>query len=380
VKNYYDRLGVPKDASDAEIRKAYRKLARELHPDVAGVESEEKFKAVSEAYETLSNSEKRAQYDFQMQYGFESSGTNMGGFGFGAGRENAFDDMMGAFFGNATQTRQQKRSLKQRGGDIEVALPLSLEEVLFGTNKKVTYSGFSTCNMCDATGSANKKAPVKCPVCGGSGVTQNIMHTMLGQISMQTACGTCGGFGEIVSDPCPKCLGKGRIREQKVFDADVPCGLLGGNSIKVQGKGNAGQNGGSAGDLLLKARVSQDEHFVIDGQNLRASLHVSMLVATLGDKIKIDTYDGEKTITLTAGTQTGDTQKVKYLGIPKFANEDEGARGDLILRFIVDVPTKLNKKERALLEELHKMQKSTSHAYFDSAHKGFFDKLRDWFS
>jgi molecular chaperone DnaJ len=379
VDNYYDRLGVPSDASDAEIRKAYRKLARELHPDVAGQESEEKFKAVGEAFEALSNSEKRAQYDFQLQYG-SAGGANMGGFGFGAGGENVFDDMMGAFFGGTAQARTQRRSLKQRGNDIEVALSLSLEDVLFGTTKKVAYSAFSACDECNATGSTSKKAPVKCPVCKGSGITHNVMRTMLGQISVQAACGTCGGYGEMISDPCPKCLGKGRVREQKTFDADVPCGLLDGSSLKVQGRGNAGQNGGLAGDLFLKAHVSQDEHFIIDGQNLRASLHVSMLVATLGDKVKIDTYDGEKTITLPAGTQTGDTQKVKHLGIPKFANEDESARGDLILRFIVDTPTKLNKKERALLEELHKLQKHTTHAYFDSAHKGFFDKLRNWFS
>ncbi len=363
-KNFYEILGVSKDASDAEIKKAYRKMAHKYHPDKDGGD-EAKFKEVNEAYQTLSDSTKRAQYDqFGQTFngatgGSGTSGGGFGGFDFsnfqqgaggqgfefnfgGGGAEDIFSEMFGG-----------GRRGGRRGRDIQVDIEIDFSEVIKGTIKEISVYKSVECSHCNGTGGEPGAKEETCKTCGGSGHVQKTMQTILGTIAQQVVCDDCGGKGKTFDKKCSKCKGAGQYKEEVRESIDIPAGINDGQSIAIAGKGEVGQGGAPAGDLIVTVHIKPDSRFVRDGYDIRTTSHISFAQAALGDKIDIETVDGMVKMKIPAGTQSGEIYKIRGKGIPKLRGI---GRGDHLVEVIVDVPTKLSRKEKKLIEQLKDLQ------------------------
>ncbi len=357
-KDYYEILGVSKDASKDEIKKAYRKLARTLHPDVnKEPDAEERFKEVNEAYDVLSDDNKRAQYD--------RFGTVDGmGSGFGGGYnyvdlndifgQGDFGDIFSSFFGgmgaNQGASRARRRP-QQDGRDMTIGLRLTLEEAARGGVKEITLERLSTCDTCDGTGSQSKSAPKTCSHCQGTGQVVNTTQTFFGQMQSVSPCPECDGTGFVIDDPCPDCNGQGRAPDREHFSIEIPAGIRDGQHLKISGFGEAGYRGGKSGDLLIVIRLLPNEFFVLDGDDLHCRQSISIAQAALGAELTIEGIleDEVATCIIPAGSQNNDVITVKGFGMPR-RNSD--ARGDLLVHLDVMVPTKLSSRQRELLEEL----------------------------
>lgn len=354
--DFYETLGVARDASQDDIKKAYRKLARKLHPDVAGPEGAEKFKAVTAAYEVLSNEEKRRMYDMggedALRGGFAGGGA--GGF------EGAFEDIFSSFFGGAGAGgfsgfgggfggAAQPRSRSQRGRDILVKLDLELEDVIFGADKKLGFESLVECNTCHGSMAAPGTTPVTCSNCRGSGHIQKVTNSLFGQVMSTSACPVCRGYGEQILTPCSECGGEGRVRAHRTVTVKVPAGIDEGMQIRVPGQADAGVAGGTSGDLFAEVHVDNDPIFSRDGDNLRANVQIPMTAAALGIDITIDTFDGEQEITIDAGTQSGTEIRLNDLGVGRLHRR---GRGDLIVTIQVQTPTKLDSAQREVIAQL----------------------------
>jgi molecular chaperone DnaJ len=348
----YEVLGVARDADEQQIKKAFRRLARELHPDVNkhDPDAEEKFKEAAEAYEILSDAERRATYD---RYGHE--GLRSGGFapnfeGFGS-----ISDLFDAFFGGAGSPfgfggGRARAGGPVQGDDVAVTVEVSLAEAATGTQVEPSFEAIETCERCHGNGAEPGTPIVTCERCGGAGVLQAVSRSPFGQVVRQVACDVCGGDGRVAERPCERCDGRGREVRRRTLRVDVPAGIADGQRIRLSGRGHAGERGGPPGDLYVLVRVAADERFLRDGDDLVTVLDVPAPQAALGARLPVPSLDGEVEVDLHPGTQPGDVVKVRGHGMPRLRRE--GRRGDLRVVVNVVVPRRLTKRQRRLVEEL----------------------------
>jgi molecular chaperone DnaJ len=357
----YDILGVPKGASADEIKKAYRKLAREYHPDrnPGDASAEERFKEVQGAYDLLSDPEKRKQYDAfgsaNGRGGFQGGNVNFGDFN--VGDLGDFGDLFGGLFGNRGGRAGGRTSRAQRGSDVEVEVNLSFEDSLKGVETKIPVTLETACSECHGSGAKPGTAPKICPECNGRGVVAESQ----GFFALSQPCPRCHGNGTVIEDPCPRCGGSGRERRTKRYTVKIPAGVKDGTRIRLKGKGEAGFAGGEAGDLYVVTRVQPSKLYERRGNDLIVDLPVTFSEAALGATVEVPTPDGTVSVKVKPGTQDGTLLRVKGKGAPKLKGS---GRGDLLARVKVEVPKKLNKRERELLEELGRGARDPREALF----------------
>jgi molecular chaperone DnaJ len=352
--DYYALLGVSRGASDDEIKKAYRRLARQLHPDVnpGDTEAEERFKQVTTAYEVLSDPERRRRYDMYGPDAVRGAGAGGGdpfaGFGGGGGIGDIFEAFFGGGgFGGAGGGRGRGGPL--RGNDLEVIMQLPFEDAVFGAQREVTLRVPVPCSTCEATGAKPGTSPSTCSTCNGSGEIRRVRQSILGQMVTASPCHRCGGLGQQIDQPCPDCRGEGRRTEEKTYVVDVPAGVDDGTQLRLTGRGAAGPRGGPAGDLYVHLRVIPSERFTREGIHLHHELHVSMTQAALGATIELESLDDVEELTIPAGTQTGVVLNLRGRGVPRV---DGRGRGDLLVEVVVDTPTELSRTQEELLRQL----------------------------
>ena len=341
--DYYERLGVARDASETDIKKAFRRLARELHPDVNGhdPEAEEKFKAAAEAYEVLSDPERRATYDRYGAEGLRSGGYQPTGFG-------SFADIFDAFFGGG-DIFGGGRAGPAQGGDLAVTATISLADAATGRTVEVGYEAVVRCEHCHGNG-AEPGTPIEtCERCGGAGQLRAVTRTPFGQVVRATVCDRCGGDGRVPKQPCGTCHGRGRRVERLTLSVDVPAGIADGQRIRLAGRGHAGEQGGPPGDLYVLIRVAEDERFVRDGDDLVTVVDVAAPLAALGTTIEVPTLDEPVELEIPAGTQPHDTLVLRGKGMPALRR---GRHGDLRVVVNVVIPRRLTGEQRELLERL----------------------------
>ncbi|MEZ0449784.1 molecular chaperone DnaJ [Cellulomonas sp. ICMP 17802] len=370
MTDYYEVLGVPRDASPEQIKKAYRKLAREHHPDVAGADggSEDTFKDVSRAYDVLGNPEKRRAYDLGGDP--SSPGGGMGG-GFG------FQDIFETFFGAATGAAQQRGPIPRarRGQDALVRLDLDLADVTFGVHKDVLVDTAVLCPTCSGSCCRPGTSPRTCEVCGGRGSVQRVARSFLGQVMTTQPCAACHGFGTVIPEPCTECSGEGRVRSRRTLSVDVPAGVDTGTRIKLTGQGEVGPAGGPAGDVYLEVRERKHDTFVRRGDDLHATLEVPMTAAALGTVLTLDTLDGAQEVDLRPGTQPAQVVTLKGLGVGHLHGT---GRGDLHVHVEVHVPTAMDEEQAELLRRLATLRgEERPEARLAASNTGVFAKLRD---
>ena len=367
-RDYYEVLAVERGASPEEIKKSYRQLARKFHPDVnpGDTSAEERFKELGEAYEVLSDDNKRRAYD---QYGHSAT---QGGGASGAGEGyGGFSDIFDLFFNAGGGGR---RSGPQRGGDIRYNLEVSLEEAFSGVEKTIRYNRVETCETCSGSGAAAGTQPETCTACRGTGRLRQVQNTILGQINTEVPCGKCGGRGKIITNPCPTCSGQGRLRKQRELKINVPPGVDSDMQMPIRSEGESGTQGGPSGDLYVFFEVEEHEIFQRDGRDLHTVFPISFAQAALGDEIDVPTISGEKSrLTLPEGTQTGTSFRVRGQGMPDVRNAS--SRGDLHVVVQVEVPTKLSEDERKLLRQLVALRGEKP----VQEHKGLFDRIKGAF-
>ncbi|CAG4929010.1 MULTISPECIES: molecular chaperone DnaJ [Acidithrix] len=346
--DFYELLGVSRTASDDEIKKAYRKLARELHPDTnpGDKESEERFKQVSRAYETLSNAEKRRAYDVYGEGGASQMGGDPNDFFGQSGFGDIFESMFGAAFGGNART---SRSGALRGEDMQVSVSLTFEEAVFGVHKEVSIRVPATCTTCGGNGSKPGTTPTICPSCQGAGSVKKIAQTILGRMVTTVACDRCRGNGQIISTPCQDCRGDGRRTVDRTYTVDVPPGVDDGTTLHLTGKGAAGGRGGMPGDLFISLRVTPDPRFTRERNDIHSVLHISYVQAALGVELEVETIDGLEGLVIPGGTQSGKRFTIRGKGVPHLRSR---GRGDHIVTVSVDIPTAVSHEEETLLRQL----------------------------
>jgi molecular chaperone DnaJ len=348
-RDYYEVLGVSKGASEDELKKAYRSLAKKYHPDMNpdNKEAEEKFKEVSEAYGVLSDAEKRARYD---QYGFAGVDPNFGAGG-GDGGFGGFDfgDIFSSFFGGGMGGgRASRESMRQRGEDVRVRVTLSFTEAAFGVKKTISYNRVEKCPDCSGSGAKKGTSPETCPVCHGAGEVRTQQRTPFGIMQSSKVCDKCHGTGKIVKNPCGNCSGKGYIRITKKLDVSIPAGIDDGQRVVLRGQGNDGRNGGSAGDLIIFVAVQEHDVFERDGNDIYCEIPLDFAQAALGAEIDIPTLEGKMQYNIPEGTQSGTVFTVSGKGIPRVNGR---GRGDLRFRVNVEVPKNLSATQKDLLRQ-----------------------------
>ncbi|HEX3468756.1 MAG TPA: molecular chaperone DnaJ [Candidatus Elarobacter sp.] len=368
--DYYQVLGVARDADESTIKRAYRQLARQHHPDVADDKdaAEHRFKEINEAYEVLSDSQKRANYD---RFGHAGVNGGVGDAGFGPFGAEGFGDIFDMFFGAARGgAAQQRRNGPVRGNDLRYDVEITLEEAYTGTTRDVTYRHLVACSVCRGNGAEPGTLIVPCDRCGGSGMQRQVRQTPLGQFVTQTTCTKCAGDGQIVQTPCSVCRGRGRIEDQRTLQVRIPAGVDDGSRIKISGSGEAGVRGGPDGDLYVYLSVTPHRLFRRDGLDVMIDVPVSFPQAALGVEIKVPSLDGEVPLALAAGTQSGSQYRLRGRGMPSVRG---GAKGDELVTVHVVVPTKLSKHERELLEEYARAGGN------EIEEKSFFERVKDAF-
>lgn len=368
MADHYEVLGVSRDASPEEIKKAYRRLARELHPDVnPGEEASERFKLVTHAYDVLSDPEQRQRYDLG---GDGSPFGGGGGAGFGG-----FGDIFETFFGGGGARTARPRSRRERGQDALVRVTLDLKDVVFGTHRDLEVDTAVLCETCEGSCCQPGTQPVTCDICHGSGQVQRTVRSLLGNVVTSQPCTTCQGYGTTIPYPCASCQGQGRVRARRTVSVDIPAGVETGLRLQLPGSGEVGPAGGPNGDLYLEVTVAHDDVFSRDGDDLLATLEVSMPDAILGATTTITSLDGDVDLEVRAGVQSGDVLTIKGRGITPLRG---GSRGDLRVGVQVVTPTKLDAKTRAMIEDFKKKTKSPG-PQLAQFHQGLFSKLRDRF-
>ncbi len=375
-RDYYEVLGIQKGASEDEIKKAYRKKAKQYHPDLnpGDEKAEANFKEVNEAYEVLSDSQKKARYD---QYGHAGVDPNFGAGGGGAyggygGMDFDFGDIFSSFFGGGGSRRSNPNAPRQ-GGDVAASVILSFEEAAKGCKKQVEVTLVEGCPECDGSGAKKGTSPKTCPHCGGSGQVRRQQRTPFGMMQTQAACDRCHGTGRIIENPCGMCSGSGRVTARRKVGVNIPAGIDDGQTIVIRGRGNAGQNGGPAGDLQVRVSVRPHPLFERRGNDILCDLPLTFVQATLGAEVQVPTLDGKENFTIKEGTQPGEQLRLKGKGFP----DVHGRRtGDLIFRVTVEVPRNLNHEQKELLR---KFDGSTSEKNYQKR-GSFFNKLKDLFN
>ena len=343
-RDYYQVLDVPRTATEADIKKAYRRLAMKLHPDrnPDDHETTDKFKEVKEAYEILTDAQKRAAYDQFGHAGVDGMRGPGGGQGFDP--RDAFGDIFGDVFGDIFGAGRRGRSQVYRGADLRYELELSLEQAVFGDTVNVDFATLAECGECSGSGSAKGAKPASCDTCKGAGQ----VRMQQGFFTVQQACPRCNGRGQVITDPCGSCRGQGRVRKQKTLSVKVPAGVDSGDRIRLSGEGEAGRNGGPAGDLYVEVRVLDHPIFERDGAHLSCEVPVSFATATLGGSIEVPTLGGNATIKVPAETQSGRVFRLRDKGIRPVRG---GATGDLFCRVVVETPVHLTREQKDLLKK-----------------------------
>ncbi|KZN58392.1 molecular chaperone DnaJ [Pseudoalteromonas luteoviolacea] len=370
-RDYYEVLGVSKDASERDIKKAYKRLAMKYHPDrTAGDEAlEAKFKEVKEAYEVLTDSKKRQMYDQYGHAAFEQNGGGgHGGFGGGADFGDIFGDVFGDIFGGGGGRRQSRQ---QRGADLRYSLDLSLEEAVKGKDVEIKVPTWVSCEPCDGSGAKAGSKPKTCTTCHGAGQVQ----MRQGFFAVQQTCPTCQGTGQVISDPCNKCHGQGRVEKTKTLSVKIPAGVDTGDRIRLSGEGEAGMHGAPAGDLYVQVSVREHPIFVRDGNNLYCEVPISYTTAALGGEIEVPTLDGRANLKIPTESQTGKMFRMRGKGVKSVRS---GSVGDLICKVVIETPVNLNDRQKELLRELEESMSGDTSKNRPKA-QGFFDGVKKFF-
>ncbi|HHZ06758.1 MAG TPA: molecular chaperone DnaJ [Clostridiales bacterium] len=373
-RDYYEVMGIPKNASDDEIKKAFRKLAKQYHPDLnpGNKEAEAKFKEVNEAYEVLSDKDKKARYD---QFGHAGVDPSYGAGAAGGspfGQDMDFGDIFNSFFGGFGGGRRNNPNAPRRGSDIETTVNISFEEAAKGCKKTVSYRNESVCDECNGSGAAKGTNPKVCPTCHGTGQVTINQRTPFGVVQTSRVCDTCRGKGKTVETPCKKCGGAGRVRTKRTVDVDIPAGISSDRILNVSGHGNAGINNGPYGDLRVYINVRPHPIFERRGDDVWCELPITFTQAALGAEVTVPTLDGKVTYHIHEGTQPNDIFKLKAKGIPHLGGK---GRGDQYVKIVIEVPKNLTAKQKELLKDF---DNSASDKNYQKS-KGFFDKLKKTF-
>jgi molecular chaperone DnaJ len=368
--DYYDLLGVSRGASDADIKRAFRTLARELHPDVSTEpNAERRFREVAEAYEVLSDRERRATYDR-----FGKAGLKRGGFEPMFSDFGTLADVFASFFGeDLTGRGRTARQRSQRGGDLQAVVEIELEEAFTGLVASVSLDVALPCDRCGASGAEPGTTASMCTTCSGAGVVQSVSQNIFGQFIQQRSCPDCGGVGEVLEHPCSRCSGDGRVVERRRLDVDIPKGIDDGQQIRVRGEGHAGFRSAERGNAFVVVRVRPDSRFVRDGDDLHTAIRLTMTDAALGATMKVPTFAGDLDFEVAPGTQPGAMRVVKGHGMPSLRGS---RRGNLYVRLDVAVPTQLVDEQRRLLEEFESSAGPDTYASPDDEDEGFFRRLK----
>ncbi|MCY6354851.1 molecular chaperone DnaJ [Clostridium sp. ZS2-4] len=371
-KDYYDILGISKGASDDEIKKAYRKLAMKYHPDrnPDNKEAEDKFKDINEAYQVLSDPQKKSQYDQFGTTDFNGGFGGAGGFDFSG--MGGFEDIFDSFFGGGFSSRK-RRNGPERGDDLEYTLNLTFEEAVFGMEKEISISKNENCDICNGTGSKPGSNTKTCDKCGGTGQVKYQRNTPLGSFVSTATCDKCNGTGKVITDPCSHCHGKGTVRKNKKVKIKIPAGVDTGNVLPLRGQGEPGKNGGPSGDLYINIRVSPHKLFNRKGFDIYIEEHISFGKASLGTELKVPTIDGDVKYKVPSGTQSGTVFRLKGKGVPRVNGH---GRGDQYVKIIVDIPKALNEKQK---EALLAFMEASGEKIDDTHKKSFVDKIKDTF-
>ncbi|ASZ14636.1 molecular chaperone DnaJ [Chitinophaga pendula] len=383
-RDFYEILDVSKSSSQDEIKKAYRKVAMQYHPDrnPNNKEAEEKFKEAAEAYEVLSDPDKRAQYD---RFGHAGVGGNRGyGGAGGMNMDDIFsnfgdifgDDLFGSFFGGGQRGGGgQRRGRGTRGSNLRVKIRLTYEEIAKGTNKKIKVKKHVPCGTCNGLGAKDKSAFQTCGTCGGSGQVRKVTQTFLGQMQTVTTCPNCNGEGQTITNKCTSCKGEGRVYGEEMVSIDIPAGVQEGMQLSMSGKGNAGERGGAPGDLLILIEEEPHPELHRDGLNVAYDLYISFPDAVFGTSLEVPTIDGKAKIKIPAGTQSGKIFRLKGKGFPSVNSYD---KGDQLIHVNVWTPQHVSADEKAMLEKLQTANNFQPNP--EKSEKGFFEKVRDIFS
>lgn len=371
-RDYYEVLEVDKSASEADIKKAYRKLAKQYHPDVNPGDkvAEAKFKEINEAYEILSDPQKKSRYD---QFGH--AGTDPNGFGGFEGGFGDFDfggigDIFETFFGGSGFGRTTKRRGPQKGADLKYVMEITFEEAAFGIEREITINRAEDCSSCGGSGSKPGTSATVCKSCNGTGQVQHKQNTPFGQFVNVKTCEVCQGEGKIITDPCPTCSGKGKVRKSVKMKVNVPAGIDDGQTISIRGEGESGSKGGPAGDLYISIRVKSHSLFQRQGNDVICDIPITFVQAALGTEMEVPTLDGKVKYTIPEGTQTGTVFRLKNKGIPFIRGN---GRGDQYVKVNVEVPKRLNDQQKELLRQFSELSGDDVH----EQRKGFFDKMKD---
>jgi molecular chaperone DnaJ len=370
VSDYYEILGVARDATPEEIKKAYRKLARQLHPDVnSGADAEDQFKEVSRAYDVLSNPERRQMYDM----GGDPSASG-GGFGPGFG----FSDIFETFFGAAAGGARGPAPRQRRGQDALVRVEIDLGDAVFGGERELQVDTAVVCPSCEGSCCQPGTEPSTCAVCKGRGQIQRVARSFLGQVMTQQVCAACHGYGTVIPSPCLECSGEGRVRTRRTLKIKIPAGVDTGTRIQHTGQGEVGPGGGPQGDLYVEVLERPHATFTRRGDDIHCTIELPMTAAALGTSIELDTFDGPESIEVKAGTQSGEVTTLRGLGVTHLRGS---GRGDLIVHLSVLTPTRLDEEQERLLRELAARRgEERPTGRLAAAQQGVFSKLRDRFS
>ncbi|HAA25617.1 MAG TPA: molecular chaperone DnaJ [Ruminiclostridium sp.] len=374
-RDYYEILGVDRSASEAELKKAYRNLAKKYHPDVnpGDKEAEIKFKEINEAYEVLSDPQKRQKYDRFGHAGLDGSGfggfNGFGGFDFNFGFDDLFEDFFG---GSPFGTRRRQKPGPRRGADIKYTLEITFNEAVFGTNKEIRVTRLQTCGKCSGTGAKPGTSPQTCRHCNGTGQVRHAQATPFGQMINMRTCDVCRGEGTIISDPCDECRGSGRQQKTSKIKVEIPAGIDNGQTISLRGEGEPGLRGGPPGDLYVNIRVQPHPIFIRDGYDIMCEIPITFTQAALGAELEIPTLEGTMKYSIPEGTQTGTVFRLRNKGIKHLRSN---AKGDQFIKVNVEVPKKLTAKQKELLRQFADI--SGEDAF--EQRKNFFDKMKDLF-
>ncbi len=373
-RDYYEVLNVNSSASDSEIKKAYRRLAMKFHPDrnASDPKAEENFKEVSEAYEILSDAEKRSAYDRYGHRAFENGQSGFGGASEGASFSDVFGDVFGDIFGGQSGSGRQRSSV-QRGADLRYTMDLFLEEAVFGVEKKIEIPRLAECSVCRGGGSRPGSQPKTCPTCKGNGQ----VRMQQGFFAIQQTCPRCHGNGKVITDPCTACRGQGRQKEEKTLSVKIPAGVDTGDRVRLSAEGEAGVDGGPAGDLYVQVNVRPHRIFTRDGRDLLCEVPISITDASLGGELEVPTLNGRVNVKVPEGTQTGRQFRIKAKGVKPVRG---GIQGDLLCKVVIETPVNLSARQRELLTELHQTMNRKANSprregWFDSV-KSFFDEMK----
>lgn len=354
ASDYYEILGVSREADKEEIKGAYRRLARKYHPDVnKETGAEERFKEINRAYEVLSEPETRARYDRFGEAGVSSTGAaGFQDFGDIGGFADIFESFFSGFAGSSAG--QTRRRGPVRGEDLRLDLKLDFREAVFGGEKEIRVNHLETCMTCEGTGAKPGTRPQTCPTCGGSGQVRRATRTPFGSFTQVSVCPTCGGMGQVIEDKCTDCGGSGNKQVKKKLKITIPAGVDSGTRLRVSGEGDAGQRGGPSGDLYVYLFVNNDAEFERDGINILSEIQVSYLGVILGCQVEVKTVDGPKELEIPAGTQPGTVLTLEGLGVPRLGNSV--SRGDHLITVLVEIPTRITAQERELLTQLAQLR------------------------